>query len=223
LSERDKEHFKARVVSSARRLFLANGVEETSMASLGKELGVSKPTLYEAFESKQALVDAVFLSATRDVELGWLTRALGAPPSFQEFLHQMGENYKNFLRFAPSTEAFQLVIGEATRSKALSESYVRHLAGPSGAALRKIVADAIGRGECKPMPLEVAQKMLLAPMLFLMTDRAINRENALSLESELEYVDNAIAALAAHLCTSSVFKAEAGEGRSADRSASAAE
>jgi AcrR family transcriptional regulator len=59
---RTKEQFKADLVEAARRLFLERGVQGTSMADLGRELGVSKPTVYEAFENKQALIDAVFHS-----------------------------------------------------------------------------------------------------------------------------------------------------------------
>ena len=57
-----------RVVAVARRQFFAHGFRSVSMDDLAAELGMSKKTLYAAFPSKTALVEAVLHEKFRGVE-----------------------------------------------------------------------------------------------------------------------------------------------------------
>lgn len=197
---RSREQFRSDLVDAARRLFLRKGVQATSMADLGRELGVSKPTVYEAFESKQALIDAVFHAAALDADLSWLMEDLKSPPPFATLLDHTAESYKNFLNSPRSVEVFQLVIREGVHSNDMLSAFATHLAGPSRAAMRKLVGIAMERGECVEMPLDVAQRMLVAPLYFLMLDRAMFGEGAMSHEAALAYIDHSFAALKSHLC-----------------------
>lgn len=67
------------------------------MADLGRTLGVSKPTVYEVFRSKNLLMDAVFKSVADDVDLGWLERAVETPQPFPVFLDEMADGHKRVL------------------------------------------------------------------------------------------------------------------------------
>jgi AcrR family transcriptional regulator len=58
-----------RIVSAARRHFLAHGFRSVTMDDLAEELGMSKKTLYASFPSKDALLRAVLLDKFRSVEL----------------------------------------------------------------------------------------------------------------------------------------------------------
>lgn len=196
-----KEQFKASVIQKARELFLENGVEATSMADLGRALGVSKPTVYEAFASKQALVDAVFFAAAEDVDLTWLKEAMLTPPPFDEFLDRMADAYKDYLKSPKRAEVFQLVVREGSHSTDLRRAFGNRLAVPSALAVKKIVNCAKEQGQCKPMSTEVIQKMLVAPMYFLMIDKAMFGENAMPMDAAIAYVDHSFAALKSHLCT----------------------
>jgi hypothetical protein len=79
-------------------------------------------------------------------------------------------------------------------------AFTTHIAGPSRSAMRKLVAVAMERGECAEMPLDVAQRMVVAPLYFLMVDRAMFGEGSLSSEVAMSYIDHSFAALKSHLC-----------------------
>src|SRR5690348_5593627 len=57
-----------RIVTAARRHFLAHGFRSVTMDDLAEELGMSKKTLYASFPSKTALLEAVLLDKFRSVE-----------------------------------------------------------------------------------------------------------------------------------------------------------
>jgi AcrR family transcriptional regulator len=55
------------VAHAARRLAESDGWPAVTMRRLAGELGVTQPVLYSAFDSRQALVDAVALNGFRDL------------------------------------------------------------------------------------------------------------------------------------------------------------
>jgi AcrR family transcriptional regulator len=57
-----------RVLTVARRQFLAHGFRSVSMDDLAAELGMSKKTLYMCFPSKAALLEAVLKDKFQEVE-----------------------------------------------------------------------------------------------------------------------------------------------------------
>ncbi|MEV8241780.1 TetR family transcriptional regulator [Microbacterium testaceum] len=59
LGRRAPEQRRAAVVAAARELFLANGVEATSVDAIARRAGVAKGTVYLSFPAKQHLVHAI--------------------------------------------------------------------------------------------------------------------------------------------------------------------
>lgn len=59
LGRRAPEQRRAVVVAAARELFLANGVEPTSVDAIARRAGVAKGTVYLSFPTKQHLVRAI--------------------------------------------------------------------------------------------------------------------------------------------------------------------
>lgn len=59
LGRRAPEQRRAAVVAAARELFLANGVEATSVDAIARRAGVAKGTVYLSFPTKQHLVHAI--------------------------------------------------------------------------------------------------------------------------------------------------------------------
>src|ERR1700741_1877015 len=58
----------SRIVSEARRYYMAHGFRGVTMDDLSSELGMSKKTLYAHFRSKTALVEAVILDKATGLE-----------------------------------------------------------------------------------------------------------------------------------------------------------
>src|SRR5438093_13101052 len=84
----EKSGTRRRIVSEARRHFLAHGFRGMTMDDLAQELGMSKKTLYAHFPTKVALVEA----ALRDKlgELGAeLEQITSDSPAFLPALHAM--------------------------------------------------------------------------------------------------------------------------------------
>ncbi len=57
-----EEAGRRRLVEEARELFLAHGFSKVTMDELGRQLGMSKKTMYRHFRTKDELVDAVIQS-----------------------------------------------------------------------------------------------------------------------------------------------------------------
>lgn len=78
-----------RVVAVARRQFLAHGFRSVSMDDLAAELGMSKKTLYVAFPSKDALIEAVLKEKFREVEADLGQLAKGQAADVEIVLHRL--------------------------------------------------------------------------------------------------------------------------------------
>lgn len=77
-----------RVVAVARRQFLAHGFRSVSMDDLAVELGMSKKTLYVAFPSKAALIEAVLKDKFGEVEADLKQLAKDQAADVEMALHQ---------------------------------------------------------------------------------------------------------------------------------------
>jgi len=198
---RNREQFREEVVLVARRMFLERGINQTSMALLGQELGVSKPTLYEVFPSKQVLLDAVFRSAADDVDYGWILKGGEELPPLRVFLDQTAEGYKKLMSSARSIEAFRFLIREGGHSAELTDAFGRYLAVPASDAARKLIAHSISSGQCVPMDVEVVQKMMSAPLFHVVLDQTLFGDRRMKAALVETYIDTAIAALKTFLCT----------------------
>ena len=67
------EESRALILDAARRLFAARGLAETSMADVAAEAGVSRATVFNQFQSKHLLLDAIAagtLKSYRDLLAG---------------------------------------------------------------------------------------------------------------------------------------------------------
>jgi AcrR family transcriptional regulator len=170
------------------------------MADLGRELGVSKPTVYEAFENKHALIEAVFADAANDIDRTWVLDALNSPVPFPEFLDRVALSYKALLRTPRQVELFMLVFREGAHSNEMLQIFIDQFAAPTIAARRKIVALAIERGECVELPIEVVQRLLIAPFQFLVLDMAMYGASSLTQNDFDLFIDQSFSALKRQLC-----------------------
>ena len=75
MKTKDRESWLREVVAVATRLFLEKGFDDTSMEEVAGALGVSKPTIYDDFGSKQSLLEAVVDGAIKGYDITWLDAA----------------------------------------------------------------------------------------------------------------------------------------------------
>jgi len=198
---RNRDQFREEVVLVARRMFLERGIDQTSMALLGQELGVSKPTVYEIFPSKQTLLEAVFKSAADDVDYGWILKGAEELPPLRVFLDQTAEGYKRLVSSTRSAEAFSLLIREGGHSSEVRDAFGRYLAVPATTAAKKLIAHSISTGQCVPMDVEIVQKMMAAPLYHVVLDRTLFGDRGMKPALVEAYIDAAVTGLKALLCT----------------------
>lgn len=71
---------RERICAAAETLFLRDGYARTTIRAVAHEAGVAEATVYLAFSTKAALLDAAIVRATRDNDGEPLTAILDAPP-----------------------------------------------------------------------------------------------------------------------------------------------
>jgi AcrR family transcriptional regulator len=74
------EATRERICAAAEKLFLRDGYARTSIRTVASEAGVAEATVYLAFSTKAALLDAAILRATHDNDGQSLSAILDAPP-----------------------------------------------------------------------------------------------------------------------------------------------
>jgi AcrR family transcriptional regulator len=85
---------RARILRAARKLFDEKGLEQLSLRSVAKRVGITPMAIYRHFESKQALVDALVLDGLAQ----WSARVDALPPA--KGLAKLKQISEAFLDFA---------------------------------------------------------------------------------------------------------------------------
>ncbi len=99
-------------------VFAAKGFHAASMADVAKSAGVTKPVLYQHFDSKEALYEEL-LTDVGDRLLSEIQTAVAAATSGRDRVHKGFRSYFRFVAADPS--AFLLLFGGATRREELFE------------------------------------------------------------------------------------------------------
>jgi AcrR family transcriptional regulator len=190
MAARESFEVRAEIVGIARRLFIENGVHATTMNAVAAAQGVSKPTIYEHFESKTDLIQAVVESAMGDVDVSLIASVAKGEISFEEYLNRL------------SQECFDVMVGEA--GSALLLLFVKEGLGQSemATALRSMraadpfpqfesmIAAVMRRGECRTMSPRIALRMFEAPLHLLMLQLAEEGIGAQDREAIRSYSDH---------------------------------
>jgi AcrR family transcriptional regulator len=91
---REKEDLKALILNSARKLFVENGVEQTTMRSIADAIDYSVGTVYKHFKDKNAILHALHTGGF--VEMGSQFTVLYNVADPMERLKAMGRVYIRF-------------------------------------------------------------------------------------------------------------------------------
>lgn len=81
---------RARLIAAAQKLFYGRGVARTTVDRIVEEAGLTKPTLYSAFDSKERLLHAA-LEERRSARQSQILERIGAAPNALAALHEMIE------------------------------------------------------------------------------------------------------------------------------------
>jgi len=181
----------AGIVRAARALFLERGIEPVSMEMLAAEAKVARRTVYNHFEGKQALVEAVVEQLWSDLD-GARLREIEAETDVERGLRRLGEALALHWERSDDVRFKRLLIAEAPRFPWLN---AQRVPASTTAALGRLAGwigrhAAAGRLRCEKPAAAGAQFLsLLMGQLFWPRVEGI-REEDLSPASDV--IDDAV-------------------------------
>ena len=123
MSERGRPNNREVILAAAKEQFLAHGFAETSVDAVVAAAGVSKPTVYAHFPTKEALLEAVVRTEAERAE----------PPVTFEVTHDPRTDLERvagmllMMAMAPEALAWdRMMAGEARRLPALGQLFHEH-------------------------------------------------------------------------------------------------
>ena len=147
------ETTEARIVRTARRIFVENGYERTSMGDIAAVAGVTRTTLHYYFRTKDRLFQAVFGSVVESL-LPKVQHILGREIPFEERLEAVIGEYMKIFSENPCLPAF--VLGESRRDMDHLFAFVREIKGADYiSSIKRSLLREMERGHIRTVPFPV--------------------------------------------------------------------
>ncbi|MCL1489833.1 MAG: TetR/AcrR family transcriptional regulator [Pseudanabaena sp. Salubria-1] len=190
-SQPNRPEKTAAILDGAMRVFLEQGYAGTTMDKVASAAGVSKPTVYNHFQDKEALFNALMEKLV--IENEWAKCPV--PLALQNFSSEpanivlkriANEVIDKCTNSSEQMTFIRLVIGESGRFPELSKSFVANMDKPIIDALTNYFAS-----QNIPAP-EVAARMFMGTLVFfLMTSEMMGGKDIIPIERDY-LVDNLI-------------------------------
>lgn len=180
---------RAAILNAATGLFLQLGYDQTSLARVAVDAGVSKATLFKQFPTKAELFEATVLSAGDTPDSEPLE-----PPSgdFHSGLVDLGMAYAELLSRPHMADLIRAVIAESARFPELRERTFNFGTLPVLQALRQFFQAANAQGAAKVSDLDVAAAQFLGMIATVVFwPRLVHGNWSLTHEEILHTVDEA--------------------------------
>jgi AcrR family transcriptional regulator len=143
--ERVRAMMREEILEAARKLVQEHGFEGLAMRALGREVGVTAPTLYDYFPSKEAVVKALFLQGIALLHEAFDKAEVTAAPG-AERLQAMFNAYREFGVANP--DLYQLMFGRIDPSFKPDDEAIER-AGTIPQRAYRVVEDAMDLGEIR--------------------------------------------------------------------------
>lgn len=169
LTETELERRRKEIFDASLHLFLDKGFNETSMRTIAKAAGVGKSTLYDYFDSKDAILVSYFAD-----QIEMITEK-AQEISSQEL--SVSEKLKKIMRMhmgylIQNRQAFLKLSLEAQRLAAESQEEIQRHRHAYQDMLRSLVAEGIRRGEFRAVnPLFAARSIFSLLSIAVFTSR----------------------------------------------------
>jgi TetR/AcrR family transcriptional regulator, repressor of fatR-cypB operon len=150
------------IVSAALRLVARSGLHNTPMSEIAREAGVAAGTLYLYFESKEALINAVYLELVSNQARAASTEAgPGLRPREQAW-----HSWSNYARWHLDNPEASNFIQQCEASAILMESTRARQLEIRSAGLERFAA-GVRQGLLREIPVEVFYALFMGPILVL--------------------------------------------------------
>jgi TetR/AcrR family transcriptional regulator len=167
--ERRKEARPGELLAAALELFVEKGYAATRSEEVARRAGVSKGTLFLYFASKEELFKAVVRENLAGRFPEWEAEFDAYTGDTPEMLRYAMRMWWQRIGATPASGITKLMMSEAVNFPELAAFYQKEVIEPGRALIRRILQRGVDRGEFRPMNMDHAVYMVLAPMLFLMS------------------------------------------------------
>lgn len=153
------ESSRQRILRKALKLFAKRGYAATSVREVCEASGITKPTLYHFFKSKEgvwrALVDGALEEFRRDI-----VAAVGSPPQARDRLKRVAQVH--FAKAREERELARFILGlvHGPSGAAPATDFPRYYEGLVGLVAR-VVDEGVARRELVPGPTPVRMLVLM--------------------------------------------------------------
>jgi AcrR family transcriptional regulator len=132
---------RTRILRAARKLFDEKGLEELSLRSVAKRVGITPMAIYRHFDSKEALVDALVLDGLAQ----WSARVDALPPAKGlAKVEQIGEAFLDFALEEPRRFEAAFLI-HSKKARRYPDDFVAGRS-PAGTVQLKAIEQAMADG-----------------------------------------------------------------------------
>jgi len=190
-----RAEFAANVLKAAWQLFVENGYIGTSMDDVAAAVGVSKPTVYEAYKNKQQLFEAVIDMVTDEFDPAATQQIADYQGSMEELFRVLPGAVKVLIRQRRRTDLVRVLTSEGRRMPFLVAKYRESLWERELAAWATMLGRAMDRGEFRRMDPLVAARICAGPAINIMIERIIYGDQAVSDELVDGFIDEAFAGI----------------------------
>jgi TetR/AcrR family transcriptional regulator len=169
--ERRKEARPGELLDAALDLFVEKGFAATRAEEVAARAGVSKGTLFLYFQSKEELFKAVVRENISGRFTEWRAELDAFEGTSPELLAYCMNSWWERVGATRASGITKLMMSEAKNFPDLAAFYQQEVIQPGQALIRCILQRGIDRGEFRPMDLNYAVYLVIAPMIFLILSR----------------------------------------------------
>lgn len=156
---RPKSEEKGRsILEAATRLFLANGLQGTSMDAVARESGVSKQTVYGHFANKEALFRACIRCKIE--EFGFQEEGLPESGDARDLLVAVCRRFMALICDPDVVAMYRVVIAEAVNYPRIAELFFETGPVATKTAVSSLLSGLVSRGDLRPHDPEYASWQL---------------------------------------------------------------
>jgi AcrR family transcriptional regulator len=169
--ERRKDARPAELANAALELFVERGFSATRLEDVAARAGVSKGTLYLYFDSKEDLFRAVIRGAIapaiEDAE-----KMLTAPDTpAEQLLRCLIWGWWDEILSKTAGGIPKLLLAEAGNFPELADFYYEQVVQRGTALFRQVIERGVAQGEFRPINIDNAVHVMMAPMIMLAVSR----------------------------------------------------
>ena len=135
---------RAAILQAASHLFLARGLQNTSMDAVAAAAGVSKQTVYSHFSGKDELFQTVIVSKVESYS--FVTERLPKDIGLRKGLLLLGRRFLNLMFDAEVVAMHRVVIGESVVHPKIAELFYEAGPGTALGTIETFLHSEMGRG-----------------------------------------------------------------------------